>query len=163
MKEYDTVIVLPFFDSRAHDYFLSGWGNCIDDAKLFLFLEDLECAIWEHQNGEQHSRRAWSRHVRDACVEVCSCTDQTIVEKWRLWQSNRVSVALRLNENNLLIGEQGWPKIRVFFETDEQSPIPVLIHAKLPLKEGRENVLIEDDCSRENVQKIVGEIVECNL
>ncbi|MCY4641497.1 MAG: DUF3883 domain-containing protein [Gammaproteobacteria bacterium] len=160
MEEYDTVIVLPFVDSRAHDYFLSGWDNCVNDARLLLFLEDLRCVIWEHQNREQFSRRVWSRHVRDACVEVCSDTGQTIVEKWRLWRSDRVSVALRLNEDGLLDPEQDYPKIRVFFETDEQSPIPILIHAKFPLKEGRANVLIEDDCSRESVQQIVGEIVE---
>ena len=41
-----------------------------------------------------------------------------------------------------------------------KSPLPLLIHAEFPLKEGRNNVLTEDENSRESVRQVAQEVAD---
>ena len=158
IDKYDTVIVLPFIDSAARTRFLSDWEKCVGDAKLLLFLKDLRHVVWERRDGTEISTRAWKRRTQDTLVEICDSADQDNVKRWCLWQSERASVAIRLNDDGLLVAERGYPNIRVFFETVERPPLPLLIHAKFLLKEGRDNVLTEDEGSRESVRQVAQEV-----
>ena len=161
IEKYDTVIVLPFIDYRTRERFLSDWENCIDDAKLLLFLKDLRHIVWEHRDDTDISTRAWQRRSKGGLVEICGSTLQGSVERWHLYESQRASVAIRLNDDGSLVAERDYPNIRVFFETAERSPLPLLIHAKFPLKEGRDNVLTEDEDSRQSVRQVVQEVAGC--
>lgn len=159
--KYDTVIVLPFTDLSARARFLSDWEKCVGDAKLLLFLKDLRLVVWERRDGTNNSTRVWIRQTQDACVQICDGADQDNFDRWRLWQSERASVAVRLNDDGSLVAERDYPNIRVFFETIERPPLPLLMHAKFPLKEGRDNVLTEDEDSRQSVRQVAQEVAGC--
>ena len=158
--KYDTVIVLPFTDPSSRARFLSDWEKCVDDGKLLLFLKDLRHVVWERCDASDISTRVWRRQTQDACVRICNDADQDNFDRWRLWESERASVAIRLNDDGSLVAEKGYPNIRVFFETIEKPPLPLLIHAKFPLKEGRDNVLTEDEDSRESIRQVAQEVAD---
>lgn len=158
IAKYDTVVVLPFIDEKARTRFLNEWGDYTVDATLLLFLPAVNGLVWERRDGDEPSIRVWRRECRDAIVEVYAGDDLSPVGKWRLWSSERASVALRLDREGALVVEPSCPNIRVFFETDERSPLPVLIHADFPLKEGRTNVLIDDDTGRTDIAGVIGEV-----
>ena len=161
IEKYDTVIVLPFTEPAARDRFLSDWEKCVGDAKLLLFLKDLRHIVWEHRDDTDIPTRVWQRRSKGGLVEICGSTLPGSVERWHLYESQRASVAIRLNDDGSLVAERDYPKIRVFFETDEHPPLPLLIHAKFPLKEGRDNVLTEDEDSRQSVQQVAQEVAGC--
>jgi hypothetical protein len=160
IRDYDTVIVLPFINQSARARFLTEWQECAEEATLVLFLYGVDCVAWERCDGSGTSPRIWKREKRGSVVEVYDENSRDHIERWRVVTSMRTAVALRLGDGGAPVPDPNYPNIRVFFETDESSPLPVLLHADLPLKEGRTNVLIEDELSRTNIEELIQELAD---
>ncbi len=158
VEKYDTVIVLPFTDNQSRERFLPHWEKCAKDGKLLLFLESdgLNRIVWERNDETGVSKYDWSRRVEDGHVEIHGNTpDKQMAERWRIYKSERAAVAVKLHEDGSPAPYKD-ENVRVFFETREQSPLPLLIHAKFPLEQGRNNVFIEDG----NISDIVEEVAD---
>jgi hypothetical protein len=154
IAKFDTVVLLPFVRQNAGKRFLEEWIEYAGDATLLLFLPSLGRIVWERSDRAGASKREWSCKRGPEVVEIRDCDNLDLLDRWRLSSSPRASVALRLGREGPPVRERNYPNIRVFFETDEKSPLPILIHADFPLKEGRANVLIEDEASGADVHEV---------
>ena len=160
IAKYDTVVLLPFIGLSARERFLKEWAEYAGDPTLLLFLPSLSHIVWERHDGTNTSSREWVCERGPDVIEIRDSDNLDDVDRWRLSSSNRASVALRLDNDGTPVQEQNHPRIRVFFETDEMSPIPILIHAEFPLKEGRTNVLTEDEASGADVRDVSQEVAQ---
>ena len=158
ITKFDTVVVLPFIGQSVGERFLKEWTEYAGDATLLLFLSSFGRIVWERRDGADTSMRVWHCERQAAVVEIHNGDDVGAIEGWRLWSSKRASVALRVDGGGAPVREQSYPGIRVFFQTDERSPIPILIHADFPLKEGRTNVLTEDEVSGVHIGQVTQEV-----
>lgn len=156
LASFDTVIVLPFFDATARGRFLKEWEAAVEDATLLLFLPAIDSAAWESES----TTRIWRRRQKGTIIEVFEQQASNSVTRWRTWYSKKATVALRLGEADVPLRDEEYPHIRVFFATNERSPLPLLIHADFPLKEGRTNVLIDDAASKAEIDVAIKEVVE---
>lgn len=158
IANYDTVVVLPFKGQNAPQRFLDEWSEYAVNASLLLFLPGVGRIIWERRDGTDTSAQSWRYERQAAATEIYEGDDTVAKEQWRLWSSERASIALWLDGNGTPVQDQGYPSIRVYFETDERSPLPLLIHADFPLKEGRYNVLVDDETSRADIRQVMQEV-----
>ena len=163
IEKYDTVIVLPFTDNQSRERFLPHWEKCAKDGRLLLFLESdgLNRIVWERNDETGISKYDWSRRVEDGHVEIHGNTpDKQIDEHWRIYKSKRAAVAVNLKDTGSPGPEIKRPYVRVFFETKECSPLPLLIHAEFPLKQGRDNVSIEAGSVGETAEEVADRVYD---
>jgi hypothetical protein len=158
IENYDTVVVLTFLEQQLPERFREEWIEYAKTASLLLFLPGVGRIIWERRDEADTSTQSW-HYVRQAgVVEIRHAVGSGAFERWHLWSSERASIALRLDGEGTPVPDVNYPSIRVFFDTDERSPLPILIHAELPLREGRDNVLVDDEASRNIIRKVVQEV-----
>lgn len=139
LTQYDTVIVLPWKTGRILDLFKQEWQSVSADATVLILLHALQKVVWECPDGDQiewHCKRNG-----DIELTVKTPAGGVTPSRWRIFrehaQQTPAAVAIPL-ENNLQPYHHD--KVRVFFPTEESSPVPMILHGEFDLEQNRKRV-----------------------
>lgn len=140
---YDTMIFLHWKSAdHQHDLFAEEWKSISENPTILLLLHSLEEVVWQSLIGEP---TVW-RCTRTGAVLDLSIQKGNSEPDRTCWQifrdpsgKTRSAVVVPLDSNN-----QPRPyhhdSVRVFFPTEENSPIPLLLHGEFDLEQNRKHV-----------------------
>jgi hypothetical protein len=141
LKGYQTVIVLPWKSGVVPTPFETEWKSVCADASVLLLLHALEEVVWE---GPQSGRVEWRCRRGDNIELSVTASDRAAVAS--RWQIRRGSTANHRSAVIVRLDDEGKPipyrhdKIRVFFPTEEASPLPIILHGEFDLEQNRKHV-----------------------
>ncbi len=140
---YDTIIFLPWkSEDGRKELFAREWKAISGDPTILLFLNALEEVVWQPLDGDptvwQCDRRAEPfrfsmRHGADEPQSNC-------------WRILRDPSGGPKNAAGVPVDHDGHPlpyrhdKVRVYFPTDEDSPVPLILHGEFDLEQNRKRV-----------------------
>lgn len=141
LDQYDTVIVLPWKHGIVPHQFEAEWRAVCADATVLLLLHALETVIWEAPNSAPVEWRC--KRGNEIKLSVRKSTGETKSTRWRIFwssQSNqRSAVVVPIDETGALTPY--WhDKLRVFFPTEEPSPLPIILHGEFDIEQNRKHV-----------------------
>jgi hypothetical protein len=143
LKQYNTVIVLPWKNGVVPAPFGHEWKSVRDNASVLLLLHALEEVIWEGPQDELVEWRCERNGEGDIPLSVTSLGCDAKNSLWRIYREPtanlRSAVVVRLDSNKKPQAYQD-DKIRVFFPTNEESPLPLILHGEFDLKQSRDRV-----------------------
>ena len=141
--EYDTMIFLRWNSPKhQHDMFAQEWKSVSENPSILLLLHSLEEVIWQPQSGE---RTVW-RCPRDSTVlklSIQTGKDEAAHTCWQilrdLSEKTRSAVVVPL-DSDFQPRPYRHDVVRVFFPTEENSPVPLLLHGEFDLEQNRKHV-----------------------
>ncbi len=141
LKKYDTVIVLPWKGGCVPDAFRREWESVSGDASVLLLLHALREVVWESSRGGQI---VWQRNGSGQ-IEMSVQVGQHVrpLSRWRVFreqhEQSRSAIAIPLDADGKL-HPHVHDKVRVFFPTEEESPLPMVLHGEFDLEQNRKHV-----------------------
>ncbi len=141
LGEYDTVIVLPWKNGEVPSQFAQEWGSVRSDPTVLLLLHALQEVIWE---GPQHERVEWRCERADEIrLSISENGREPQNSRWRIFRreedGRQTVVAVPLDEGGIPRSYRH-DKLRVFFPTEELSPLPMILHGEFDLEQNRKHV-----------------------
>lgn len=152
LREYDTVIRLPFRDPEAKSS-VCKWLEKLD-GRILLFCQNIQLLEVFFPDG---TRRSWRVHRRGpvSMADGDILLEEHVGEEMRLyrfrqwaecWQQEgydkRLSAAicLQVDDSGRVIPLPDQPPLHVFFPTEEFLPFHALVHASFELDQSRKHV-----------------------
>ncbi len=139
LTQYDTVIVLPWKTDTIPDLFKQEWQSVSADATVLLFLHALQKVVWESPDSDPIEWYCKRNGDIELTVKPPACG--TMPSCWRIFREEvpqtPAAVAIPF-ENRLLPYHHD--KVRVFFPTEELSPVPMILHGEFDLEQNRKHV-----------------------
>ncbi len=140
---YDTIIFLPWkVEDGRKDLFAGEWKTICGDPTILLFLNALEEVVWQPPEGDP---TVWQCDRRTEAFQLSMRrgTDDPQCSCWRILRdpsgSTTNAAAAPVDSNGRPLPYR-YDKVRVFFPTDENSPLPLVLHGEFDLEQNRKRV-----------------------
>jgi hypothetical protein len=139
---YDTIIFLPWKSAGDRkELFSREWESTCTDPTVILFLHALEEVVWQPLHGD---RITWQRKRDGEFLNLSVSRGEGKPEssRWRIFRDQMLSAVA------IPVDTDGRPRpylentnrLRVFFPTEENSPVPMILHGDFDLEQNRKHV-----------------------
>ena len=164
-KEYTTLVVIPFIQNapaNGVEQLRKDFMRCAEDETLLLFLPALTEIIWRKGEGDEVHEVRWQKvreSKRNGKYRIEKHTDSTSTTTyWHLLKEDQAAVALRLGKDGMPQPEQEHPHLRAYFITEESSPLPLLMHARWPLRTSRDHIQKDSSDNRPRYEACIRDL-----
>lgn len=141
--KYDTIVFLGWKSSADRNgRFAREWEAVSGDPTILLFLHAVEEVRWQRGAGDVVTWRCDRRSV-PLKLSVQRGESAPKESLWRVFREHshlaRSAVAVRVDSNGRPSPYQHG-KVRVFFPTEENCPVPLILHGEFDLEQNRKHV-----------------------
>jgi hypothetical protein len=140
---YDTIVTLLWrsADDRI-ELFAKEWEAVSGDPTILLFLHALEEVVWQPLEGDAILWQC-DRHAEPLHLSMRYGADEPQSSRWRILRDPSGQTT---NAAGVPVDPDGRPlpyrhdRVRVFFPTEENSPLPMVLHGEFDLEQNRKRV-----------------------
>ena len=137
---FDTIIVLLWRSGEERQgLFAKEWEAISSDPTILLFLHALEEVVWQPLKGDATVLQC-ERRSEPFRLSMRRGSDRPQESRWRILRdptgqtSNAVGVPVDSHEHPIPYHHDN---VRVFFPTEEKSPLPLVLHGEFDLEQNR--------------------------